>query len=321
MPQHSTLARLLQVSVALQLAAAVGWCAWRWHTAPLQAVLGAGLIVFAAPLVLGIELAMVWRVARTDAGVPQPRAVQLLRAWASETRHFFRTFCWRQPFCWRAVSDHVEPSAAGRTGVVLVHGFMCNRGFWTPWLRALQQHDVPCMAVNLEPVYGPIDDYVPTIGAAVQRMRDVTGRPPLLVAHSMGGLAARAWCRAGGAAGQLAHLVTIGSPHGGTWLARFSSRPNGRQMRLQNAWLRTLAGHEQHHALPTSTCWYSNCDNVVFPASTATLPGADNRFIAGEAHVALAFRPEVLAHCLELVRAADARRQGESVTGTAAENV
>lgn len=96
-------------------------------------------------------------------------------------------------------------------------------------------------------------------------------------------------------------MITIGTPHRGTWLARFSSRPNGRQMRLQSEWLRQLQEDEARSPLPPLTCWYSSCDNVVFPASTATLPGADNRFVAGQAHVALAFHPEVRRACLELI--------------------
>jgi triacylglycerol esterase/lipase EstA (alpha/beta hydrolase family) len=279
------------------------------------------LVVFAAPLVLGIELFIARQLASSDPAVPTPRAAQLLRAWGAETLHFFRTFCWRQPFRWRAVADHIAPDCQDRTGFVLVHGFMCNRGFWTPWLQVLRARGIPCMAVNLEPVYADIDGYATRIEEAVVQMRQATGRAPVLVAHSMGGLAARAWWRAHGRHGALAHLVTIASPHRGTWLARFSSRVNGRQMQLDADWLRSLAQHELQNALPPTTCWYSNCDNVVFPAATATLPQADNRFLPGEPHVALAFHPEVLAACIALASDNGATRQGDSVTKTAVENV
>ena len=50
------------------------------------------------------------------------------------------------------------------------------------------------------------------------------------------------------------------------------------------------------------TCWYSNCDNIVFPASVATLPGADNRFVPGVAHVELAFDERVFEHALDALR-------------------
>jgi triacylglycerol esterase/lipase EstA (alpha/beta hydrolase family) len=204
--------------------------------------------------------------------------------------------------------------------VVLVHGFMCNRGFWGPWLRQLRALGRPCVAINLEPVFASIDAHAPAIDAAVRQLVALTGRPPIVVAHSMGGLAARAWWRAHGGRNKVAHLVTIASPHRGTWLARFSKRPNGRQMRLHSSWLQALAADEQRRPLPPATCWYSNCDNVVFPAKTAALPGADNRFLPGRAHVALAFDPAVFEACVELLDGADALCQGESVTGMAAEN-
>jgi triacylglycerol esterase/lipase EstA (alpha/beta hydrolase family) len=118
--------------------------------------------------------------------------------------------------------------------------------------------------------------------------------PPLLVCHSMGGLAARAWLRQAEAAAQVERVITIATPHQGTWMARFSRLRNGRQMRARSEWLQQLARDEARRTLPPFTCWYSNCDNIVFPASTATLAGADNRLVAGAAHVELAFRPEVV---------------------------
>ena len=49
------------------------------------------------------------------------------------------------------------------------------------------------------------------------------------------------------------------------------------------------------------TCWNSHADNIVFPASTATLAGADNRHVAGVPHVAMAFHPKVMAETLKLL--------------------
>lgn len=298
MPGSSRLARLLQATGAAQLAAAVAWFAWRWPAAPAQAIAGAALVVFIAPLVLGVEFAMLAAISRTDPGVPVPSVGQLCRAWWSETVHMFHTFWWRQPFRWKAEADYLGAECAGRDGVVLVHGFMCNRGFWNAWMRALRARGHAYVAVNLEPVFGPIDAYVPIIDAAVGRVREATGRPPVLVCHSMGGLAARAWWRAR-PEGAAARIVTIGTPHRGTWLGRFSRRANVRQMHLASAWLDHLGRAEAARPLPPATCWYSNCDNVVFPTSTATLPGADNRFVAGEPHVALAFHPDVMRGTLE----------------------
>ncbi len=84
---------------------------------------------------------------------------------------------------------------------------------------------------------------------------------------------------------------------------RFSRLANGRQMRLESGWLGELAqyGNEQRHA--SFTCWYSNCDNIVFPVETATLAGADNRLVRGAAHVDLAFAPTVMDDALARIAA------------------
>ena len=74
-------------------------------------------------------------------------------------------------------------------------------------------------------------------------------------------------------------------------------------MSLRNPWLRELAQHSGRCRETGFTCWYSNCDNIVFPASTATLAGADNRLIRGVAHVDLAFHPVVMGESLAVVTA------------------
>jgi triacylglycerol esterase/lipase EstA (alpha/beta hydrolase family) len=104
----------------------------------------------------------------------------------------------------------------------------------------------------------------------------------------MGGLALRAWWAADGRDERLHHAITLGSPHHGTWLARFAMTRNARQMQQLSRWLQTLAPRETAARRARFTCFYSHCDNIVFPPSTATLPGADNRHVPGHAHVHLA---------------------------------
>ncbi|MDB5749828.1 MAG: lipase-like protein [Ramlibacter sp.] len=303
MPQRSLLAWLLRTALAVQAALLLSFLLWRWPISPVQAVAGALAIVGIAPLVLAIQFVLLRVVARSDSAVPQASAMELARAWIGEVGSLVRVFYWRLPFRWQAPPDFLDPACTGRTGAVLIHGFVCNRGFWAPWLRRLRQQQQAHVAVNLEPVFGSIDDYVPIIEAAVQRVTRLTGAAPVLICHSMGGLAARAWLRAAGDGGRIAHLVTIGSPHHGTWLGRFSNMPNGRQMRQRGAWIADLERAEALSPLPPSTCWYSNCDNIVFPPSTAMLAHARNRFLPGEAHVAMAFHPDVMTATFRLLEA------------------
>ncbi|MGP1692994.1 MAG: esterase/lipase family protein, partial [Giesbergeria sp.] len=237
---------------------------------------------------------------------PAPRASfgQARRAWWAEVGVALRVFCWDQPFRSRAQADWLPDAPTGQRGVVLVHGFLCNRALWRLWFGPLRTRGHAFVAVNLEPVFGSIDDYAPAIEAAVQRVHAATGAPPVLICHSMGGLAARAWLRTCSGDGRVQHVVTLGTPHRGTWAGRFARAVNARQMALDGEWVGQLRGAEPAGRAAQFTCWYSNCDNIVFPTSTATLAGADNRLIPGVAHVEMARRPEVLVECLALLAAA-----------------
>jgi triacylglycerol esterase/lipase EstA (alpha/beta hydrolase family) len=160
-------------------------------------------------------------------------------------------------------------------------------------LRELRARDVPYIAVNLEPVFGSIDEYPQAIESAVARIEAVTGQPVVLVGHSMGGLAIRAWMRRFSADLRTHRVITIGSPHQGTWLARFGHTKNGKQMRQRSPWLAQLHRDEPPARAHLFTCFYGHCDNIVFPADSATLAGALNVHIPDKAHVHMTFQPIV----------------------------
>jgi pimeloyl-ACP methyl ester carboxylesterase len=296
------LAHLQRLITLTLIAAAFGWLVYFRGDSPALAVTGFFVIALGYTGFLALEFLLLHHINKADPA-PQPTWKELLRAWVGETLTAPRVFCWRQPFRTNAVPDQLMPSttAQGRRGVVFVHGFFCNRGLWTPWLQRVQASGRAFVAVNLEPLFASIDDYASQIDEAVRQVTEATGLPPLLVCHSMGGLAARAWLKRMKAEARVHHVVTIGTPHRGTWLARFGHGHNGRQMRLQSDW------HSQlDHKMPVDrhalfTCWYSNCDNIVFPTSTATLVGADNRLVRGAAHVQMAFLPEIMNATLAML--------------------
>jgi triacylglycerol lipase len=305
----SALARLQQMLLLGGVALAMLWVWWFWPRSTTVMLVGLVLLTVGYAVILGIETVAAAAINRTD-GAPRASGVEWLGAWWQEVQVAPQVFAWRQPFRWRQRPDTSVAPPVSSPAVVLVHGFFCNRGFWLPWMERLQAMRVPYVSVNLEPIFGSINDYASTVDAAVMRATALTGQRPTLICHSMGGLAARAWLAATpGAASRVQKIITIGTPHRGTWLARFSHLANGRQMRHDCDWQQRLVArelelHPQRNA-ELFVCWYSNTDNIVFPASTATLPGADNRLVTGAAHVALAFHPRVMAESLAMVASAD----------------
>ncbi|TNF63887.1 MAG: alpha/beta fold hydrolase [Burkholderiales bacterium] len=304
-PATSRLARLQQVLVLTAVALALGWV-WAFReSGPLWMLAGMALILLGYTLILALEFVLVAWLHRDDPA-SRARLPDLLSAWWQEVQVAPLVFAWRQPFRWRCLPD-TAPAATAQAmpALVLVHGFVCNRGFWLPWMRRLRGSGQPYVSVNLEPVFGSIDDYVPLIEGAVARAEEAGGPPPVLVCHSMGGLAVRAWLVAQPSNhGRVGRVITIGSPHHGTWLGKFSHLPNGRQMRIGGEWLSLLRQREQamrpEQTYARFVCWYSSADNIVFPASTATLEGADNRFLPATPHVAMAFHPRVIEESLAM---------------------
>lgn len=291
---------LFAAAAAASIWAAV--CLWTSHAG--WSPLGAILLLSLYPFVLAVELMLATIVnARTGdrSLADELRFRTLFRAWLDEVNAGFILFGWRQPFRSHAEPDQLYASADGCRGVVLVHGLVCNRGFWNPWMKLLRARGgVAFIAVDLEPMFGSIDDYLGTLEAAIVKITAATGVAPVVVAHSMGGLAVRRWLDSREADAQVHRVITIGTPHCGTWLARYAGTLNGREMAIGSSWLGRLQLNEGAHPNRAAlfTCFYGNCDNVVFPAVNARLAGADNRLLRATAHVRLAFHPDVMAEVI-----------------------
>jgi triacylglycerol lipase len=294
------LARLQQLFVFSLIATVIAWLILAPAHVPAFVVIGVAFgVVFGYACVLAIEFALLLVCGAESTGL-RPTLAQIIRAWWGEVLSAPQVFCWRQPWRFDAEPDWLPNKP--RAGVLLVHGFFCNRGFWNPWMTRLRAAGIPYVAVSLEPVFGSIDSHSPAIEVAVNRLWQATGHAPLVIAHSMGGLVVRSWLAGQATVTRVRRIFTIGSPHRGTWLARFSAVLNGSQMRMGSSWLDDLAKRETSDRGPLFVCYYSNCDNIVFPASSATLPGADNRQVDGIAHVHMAFHPRVMDSILSEIR-------------------
>jgi pimeloyl-ACP methyl ester carboxylesterase len=251
---------------------------------------------------IAIEFVAIHFLNRHDA---EPRASlsALFAAWWRETTTAPKVFLWRQPFRTFAEADNLALSQ--QRGVVFIHGFMCNRAFWAPWMAQLRIQNRAFASVSLEPIFGSIDSYSALVEAAVTQVTQATGQAPVLICHSMGGLAARAWLRSSRANDdRIQRVITIGTPHFGTMLSLQKSLlpfTNTQQMQRFGDWTQQLAKDEPPSRYTKFTCWYSNCDNIVVPTSTAMLPGADNRLVTAQGHVSMAFDTKVMQASLALL--------------------
>jgi triacylglycerol esterase/lipase EstA (alpha/beta hydrolase family) len=254
--------------------------------------------VLGHPTLLAIEMIVARSVAVRSAA-PRARWLALVRAVLREWRESTVIFGWRMPWRSNAIEDHLPKTSRGLRGVVFIHGYICNRGLWNPWMKRLLKLDRAFVAVTLEPVFSNLDEYVPQVERAVRRMEAATGLAPVIVAHSMGGLVARAWLRSrathkrSDGTDEAARLITIGTPHRGTWLAAFARTPNARQMRVGSEWMGALADKEPPTLAGLITSWWSECDQIVYPPPTGVYPGSEAKQLRGVGHIALTAREEI----------------------------
>lgn len=301
------LRRLLALELGLYLLAGL-WLVRAHGWRPVAAVLAAlacALLWRAAFTLATYALAWWWR-----SPVPPPLRVGPLRFLghvAAETAALGVAYAVLQPFAraWTGAGG-AGAQRAPRLPVILVHGYVCNGAIWRPLARVLRARGESVWAADYEPLYGSIDGAVPQLAAQVDAALAATGRTrAVLVAHSMGGLVARAYLRAHGGA-KVARVITLGTPHGGSMHAHLGAGRNAREMEPGSGWLTALAADERVGLAAPLVALYSQHDNFVAPQVAAAHPRARNVALAGVGHVALYRSRAVRAIVLAEIDAANA---------------
>lgn len=198
--------------------------------------------------------------------------------------------------------DWLGHCAVRRMPLLLIHGYQCNRGFWFWLRRKLEAAGWTVATHDLEPVYANIDDYGEGIARRIDDVLAATGAQQLiLVGHSMGGLASRAYLRRYGTS-KVAKLVTLGTPHQGSFLAQFGLGTNARQMRIDSPWLAELAANEI--LPPGSVSISSQYDSYVRPGFSRLAPGGGRDVVvSGVGHLGLVLSPAVFVSLQEALEA------------------
>lgn len=222
----------------------------------------------------------------------------ILRLFVAELRSVLTVYLGRQ--VWSAHADGVVhmPEETGLnqacTPVLLVHGYLCNHRVWDDVSELLKKQGHAVLVMDLLPLFVSIDDYAASIESAVQKLCQASGQSQVaLVGHSMGGLAIRAWMRAYGST-KVRQVITLGTPHQGTCMARFATTQNGKEMAWQSHWINTLAASESPQTRALIHIGLSDLDNVAYPQRKQVLEGSKVTEFQGLGHLELCLNPGVL---------------------------
>jgi triacylglycerol esterase/lipase EstA (alpha/beta hydrolase family) len=299
----STLLRIvvgIQLSIALLIAYKTPWSSLsgsvNWFVFTVSAVVAFFALRFViVALQFGISFV---------AGSPTPHSRRLgffgaLRTFWNEATASFSAFVWRMPFTpYVPMTQPAQPTRASRKlAVLMVHGYGCNRAMWLKFSRGLALHGYASEAINLEPPLGSIDDYPALIEIGLKALIAKTGAEQIaIVAHSMGGLAIRAFLSVSTPEQnkRIFKVITLGTPHQGTVHAALGQGKNTHQMRRKSAWRDELAARERTTDIAKLVCILTHHDNIVAPQALQTLAGAKTIELYGIGHVALAYSDEVL---------------------------
>ena len=116
-----------------------------------------------------------------------------------------------------------------------------------------------------------------------------------VVAHSMGGVVARLALEDPALRGRIATLITLGSPHSGTYLARFANTTVTRSLRPDSEQIARLDRQLPWPGLPDMprlVALWSDADMMRLPHDAARVDGAENVLMSGFTHYDYLIRPE-----------------------------
>jgi len=130
-----------------------------------------------------------------------------------------------------------------------------------------------------------------------------------IVGFSMGGLVARLALQDGETRARVANLVTLATPHSGTYLARFAATPVTLDLRPGSPAMQRLKEAQQAEDDPDGprvVALWSAGDTVVVPAEGAQLEGAENIELEEFTHFGFLMHPRAWETVLRLLDDDDA---------------
>jgi triacylglycerol esterase/lipase EstA (alpha/beta hydrolase family) len=296
-----------------------------WTAIALWAVIGAGVVAFASgaahairagaspwPWITAIPLVYLGSLLVFVAGyftlawtrrAPRPAYAKL--SWRRALRLFRREYLAiagsaPRMMGYRAVTRDPPPAPAADP-ILLLHGVLCNGGVWRSLKQRLRKAGLgPVYAPSYGPPLASIELFADQIAAKIDRILAATGaRQVSIVAHSMGGIVARAYVRKHGG-GKVRRVITIGTPHEGSAHAWLFPGTSLGQLRPGNPWLAALP--EPSAASPPFVSVWSWHDSMVAPQTSARLRHGRNVEIVGVGHNALLTDPDVAQKVIDELR-------------------
>jgi pimeloyl-ACP methyl ester carboxylesterase len=198
-----------------------------------------------------------------------------------------------------AVSDAFPP-------LVLIHGLYNNAGAWLYMARALDKAGYNVSTYAYFSFFVPLDTILRGLDEHVLTVQRLTGRKPVLIGHSLGGLLSRKWLAEYNGNDRVRGIITLGTPHEGSKMAVFGPGALARSIRPNGSLAASLRDLPPVSNLPCASL-VSPEDEAVLPSSSLIPPqGWNMRLTPPLPHFSMLFSPRTVAILLEELRAIQA---------------
>ena len=141
---------------------------------------------------------------------------------------------------------------------------------------------------------GTIEDHAGDLKDFVDSILRTTGETRVdVVAHSLGGIISRYAIQRLGLRGTVRTLVTMATPHQGTYAAQYANTTLTRSLRPTSEVIRDLNAEDLADYPMRFFSIFSDRDVYVVPAEGMTHPGAENLFLPEVSHSQYLVSPQV----------------------------
>lgn len=204
--------------------------------------------------------------------------------------------------------EHLSPTQRGRlvaglvesgTPILLLHGMADNHSIFALLRRGLMRRGFSrVFAMNYSVRTTDVRTAAAQLAAEIDEIVEETGYERIhIVAHSLGGIIARYYVTRLDGDERVHTLVTLGSPHHGTVLARLLPTSIARQLRPGSALLTELNQPAVGCRTRVIAMW-SDTDEAILPAENAALRqegvAVTNVALTGVGHLTLPILPSVV---------------------------
>lgn len=207
--------------------------------------------------------------------------------------------------------------AAG-TPILLLHGMADNRSIFTLLRLGLRRRGFgQVTTMNYSIFTGDVRVAAAQLAQEVERLIAETGYERIhVVGHSMGGLIARYYVTRLGGDAHVHTLVTLGTPHQGTYTAYGWNSQLTKQLRPGSPLMRELQ-QPVRHCRTRFLCYWSDLDQMIFPQRMAALEHPDLAVTNVEMHAVGHMSLPIMQSVVHGISSALAHLDSEGETVTA----